>query len=143
MLTLGFLYVSLFVFAVIDIKYKMIPNYLMFPVLAIALVYRITDDVSIHVVGILILTYTVVNLLVISGLIGGADAKYLLIICLFLDSISLSVVFVLSYYLSWVFIMICNKTSKKDISKLPFTPFIFISLLIFTAYQFFSNGGFL
>jgi len=115
-----------------DIRTRKVSNWLTLPLLFGALIHYLIMDFT--VVGFLVnlAVYFIINLLVIRGLLGGADAKVFLFFLLMFGLKVFFIYFVVAHYLSGFY-----RLFRKCDSSIAFMPIMLMAFLII------NYGGFL
>ena len=118
--------VLLFICTVTDIKHRLVYNKVLLPFVITGMIFCYTESNYLYI-GVSVFLFFF--FFFISGL-GAGDKKLLSIIPLFLqDSTN---IFFLS--LSILYIIVYEYQKKKNIQKIAFVPYIFLSFLITTFY---------
>lgn len=120
------LFALLFICSVTDIKHRLVYNKVLLPFVITGMIFCYTESNYLYI-GVSVFLFFF--FFFISGL-GAGDKKLLSIIPLFLqDSTN---IFFLS--LSILYIIVYEYQKKKNIQKIAFVPYIFLSFLITTFY---------
>lgn len=128
----------LIVVAMIDYKYMMIPNQLIWSMLSLGLLFTFYDlvanfnDVSTHIVGMTVISLPLLFFAIFAkGSIGMGDVKLFAVAGLFLGTELVIVAFVISIIIAGLVRVLFGNINQR--SKMPFAPYvcagIYVSML--------------
>lgn len=119
--------------AIIDIKKRIVPNYILISIILISLI----DVENIQLLGIFAGVPFLIGAVATNGGIGGGDVKIISCVGLILGLTGIIASLILSLFIMIIFIIIVKKIMNKNIGseKLPMLPFLNLGFIIVCCIQ--------